>query len=209
MTKQAETKLLDFLFSKDNLPFVVDILGFGDQIRKRLLTAFWTEVNDCLQSYAAKPSLVSTSMQVQLFAASDPIASEVYFLDVSLDAEEHYLRYILRLARWKNSITPGYGVVGRYAFKDVPNGLYRLPPVLKLIEHLESMGLKQPGKEYGSLGYSEIRPYEPLDEFLAFFVHDKESMLETICDTFWRLVNETVGLVEDANKSLVQAVRAK
>jgi len=209
MTKQAEAQLLDFLSRNDNLPFVVDILRFGDPIRERLLKMFWEEVNASLELYAAKPSLASTSMKLELCTVKDPFASHIYVWDVSLDGEEHYLSYLLVLERWKRSVSVDYCVVGQCAFKDVPEELYMLPPVVKLIEHLKSMGLGQPGKEYLSLGYREICGYDSLDEFLASFVHDKESLLGEICETFWPGVTETIDLVQEANKALVEAVKAK
>jgi len=209
MTKQAETKLLDFLSAKDNLPFVVDILRYGDQIRKRLLTILWKEVEAALHSYAAKPSLASTSMKLELCTAKDPLVSHLYLWDVHLDGEEHYLSYLVVLDWGKSWISVDHCVVGQRAFKDVPKELYMLSPVVKLMEHLESMGLKQPGREYLSLGYKQIRSFDSVDEFLAFFVHDKESLLGEICDSFWPLVTETIDLMQEANKALVKAGRSK
>jgi hypothetical protein len=209
MTKQAESKLLDFLTSKENLPFVVDILTLGNQVRNRILTDFWRELACCLRKGSSAVSPPPVSMKMELSPDDkDPVETQLRYFGEHLKPEKQYLSYDFFVDRWKGFFGLGFGLTWQDMIENIPNRpeLFTLKPVAELREQLASMGFKESKEKEGSyLGWKYLSPHDSIDGFLAVLGQDREGLLRDITDTFWAFVQETVRLVAEANEAIVRA----
>src|SRR6266404_3943954 len=60
MTTQSESPILKFLTEKENLPAVLDVLRYGNEIRERVLQDFWSALEEALKQ--RRPSTLAIDL---------------------------------------------------------------------------------------------------------------------------------------------------
>jgi hypothetical protein len=202
MTKQTE--LLEFLTRTENLPFVVDILKQGDQIRCLLLNRFMRELKCYLEDHATaftEPS-GSTEWELAITEETNDVCATLGLRTTSLPQENQYLKYSV-----EHSAESESEMVVCLAWKDEElwkkSKLQKLKAVVQIGEHLKSQGFKK-GRRW--LRYRFVREDNSLDEFLADIIDEerRKSLFRQIGDCFWPLVQHTHEMVAAANKAIAE-----
>jgi hypothetical protein len=204
MKTQTEMKLVEFLTSKENFPFAVEILRLGEEIRKPLLTQFWRDLKCRLENSPDRPSGVPASMQLRFSPddrITDPSHTELDFLDVELMGKaDQYLSYVVYQEQGKHYFQLGYGISWNLEMPSKSSKLYKMKPVVELRQKLEMMDFEEGGT---CIGYHTLFDDGSIDDLLAAIAKDSEGLLREISEGFWLLVKETRTKVEKANKAIV------
>ena len=204
MKSQAETNLIEFLTNSENLPFAVEILRLGDEIRKPVLARFWNDLRDRLESSPNRPSGVASSMQLRFFPddrMTHPLDTDLRYFDEALaEKEDQFLSYFIEMDRGKRWFTMDYGISWNEEMPSKSSRLQKMKPVVELRELLEGMEFKE-GET--AIGWKGLHEYDHVDGFLADIVKDSEGLLREIVDRFWLLVKKTISKVEKANQAIV------
>ncbi len=198
----AESKLVEFLTSEENMPFTVEILQRRDDIRERALARFWEELKCRIEK--TQPAGLSDSMKTFQLRLTDPVTDppdvKLAYVDPELSDQDHFLGYYLG----QEKVGWYYGVWWFGKKKDAAPPklakLHELPPVVDLHKELtESMKFGQDGT---CMVWLPLPGWESLDQFIASFADAPEKVLNEIADRFWCLVQKTLSDVEEANRAI-------
>jgi hypothetical protein len=206
MKTLAETNLIEFLTNSDNLPFAVEILRLGDEIRRPILARFWRDLHRRLEESRDR-SLDAASMQLRLVPderLTNPLDTDLSYGDVRMENAEQSLSYFVEKEYGKNYFAIYFGIAWRDEMPSKSSKLHKLKPVSKLREKLEEMEFETRfEKTITAMGWQALLKYDSLDDFLADFAKEPEGILREITDRFWLLVKKTITAVEQANAAII------
>ena len=205
MTRQAEAKLLEFLTSNENLPFVVQILQQGKQIRKLFLSQFWTDLHRYLQENI--PSIPELPASMEWVTPGD---GEIDSKHTSLRyrnsglAQRQYLSYAVYHERSGEGLHLSVCIVWEHD-TSADSSPYALKSVKELEKRFVSADFKK-GRWW--FRHKEITQFASVEDFLASIITcEKDTLLRQIGDSFWSLVGETLNMVTKANEEIAGACR--
>jgi hypothetical protein len=206
MTKNAEASLLAFLTSKENLPFVVEILQKGKQVRRLLLSEYWKALHHYVQVNMPKlPGLPATMEWLPPEEDElDAKHTSLWFWNSSLKQQPQYLSYAIYHERSGNML---YQYVCLMWEDDVPasSALHELKTVADLGKHLVSEDFKKGNMWFR---YKEVSHYASVEDFMASIITcEKDSILRQMSESFWSLVEDTSEMVVKANEEICRACR--
>ncbi len=206
MTTKAEKEMLAFLASKDNLPHVLEILRRGDEIERRILTMFWTDLKHCVQEDPIFPIMSDGQMKLELQTDEDPWEIELWYHDPRIDDPDgESLFYSIFFFLDDDAAELSYGVQWQNYLKDVPRKLTKLSCVEDLMENLDEMEFEKPKPNCSLAGHRSIDVGNKYDFLTRIATGDAESVLQDVSTNFCALVKGTRDLVIQANKEIIAA----
>ena len=205
---KSQKKLVEFLTSQENVSFVVDILKHGNLVREKLMSGFWIDLTQYLQEHAPTVPALPKSMVWQFYPdeanMGDKDAAICLWDETHDEDKDQFLYYGINQDRSGGKFTLDLCLEWEQRDDDLSSKseLHKLKSVAKLRNDTVE-GFK---KGEGWLLYKAIASSESVDHFLAAIIvpDGRELLLRDVCDSFWPFVEDTIGLVVEANKEVAK-----
>lgn len=194
---------IKYLVSKENLPYTLTILQQGQEIRRCALSDFWHSVLKKLSGSTPR-CLPRQQFRWRLWPDEGKLdASDVgaYCYSAQFAEQPEVLSYYVNHYNGPSTFQTYFGLSWENE-QPVRCGLWKLPAVKKLVEHLSGNGFRQ---TRWSLGWKYIHTNETLDSFLLKYAKNADEIQRQIQESFWPLVTETFGMMIKANEAIRRA----
>lgn len=195
MNNSQSDVLVKYLTKRENLPYTLDILSRGDEIRRYVFSEFWREECQKLRSSAPK-SLRSHKLEWALWPGENKMDSEsagIYMWPSQFNGQTQGIDFSVAVDRNQSLF---FGLSWEKAPK---SSLLRLPSVSKLIAFLAEKKFRM---TTWWLGWKYIRRNEDVDGLLLDYANDRDAIHRQIQESFWPFVEDTYDMVVKANKAV-------
>src|SRR5262245_50272552 len=208
MAVHTRSKLIDFLTSQDNLPSVLEILRYHDEIHGLVLTRFWTRLQEQLARKARgvmpdgmalhwvpdwreDPTGRWVGINLYLCGCQDQAQALTYRIEHDLGNSAYSLNLGLN---WTDEVRPRSSVLS-------------VPEVQRVAEQQGELGFEVPTPPTWWHGKKLLETYAGLNEFLSEYVEQEVPLVRKISEAFWRHVKDTSALVLRANRAIAPRPR--
>ena len=195
MNNPHNDDLIKYLTRRENLPFTLDILSQGDEIRRHVFCEFWREAHQNLLGSIPK-TLRSQKFESALWPGGKKMDSEsagVYLWPSDFTKQSQAINFSV-------AIDKNHSLFFGLSWESAPkSSLLKLPSVAKLVAFLAAKKFRQttwwPGWKY-------INRNEDVDGLLLSYAKDRDMIYRQIQESFWPFVEETHDMVVKANKAV-------
>jgi hypothetical protein len=203
MNNPNPNESIEYLTSKENLPYTLDILQQGGEIRRRALSDFWHAVREDMRNSVPK-TLGSEQLQWMLWPDArrmDVADAGLWSYPSQFARQTHFASYFVSHYNGSSYFQIYFGLSWENE-QAAKSGLMKLPAVKRLIQHLSENEFRQTRWD---LGYKSISPKENRDAFLLKYAKNADEIHRQIQESFWPFVNETFGTMMKANEAIRRA----
>jgi hypothetical protein len=203
MSTKANQKIVEFLTAPENLRSVLEVMRHSDAVRGVLLSRFWKNLHEQLQSQLpaeladAQPEwegvfkperMLDKYVFIDLHLNSSRFKKQALFYRIEHEAGQRHHDLYFGL-HWREPVKSGSSVLAQ---RDVNAVETRQRELDFEFDNNPSW-----------LGWKYIKKCGSLDDFVAEFTEEPQSLLDDISKPFLEHVQQTYLLVIEANKSIV------
>ena len=208
MTTQLESPILKFLTDKENLPAVLEVLRYGNEIREKVLQDFCTALEEALKQ--RRPSTLAIDLSWRTEPIELPIGGKTdqYFgLDARLGStadKAQALRYSIELHVVQDSIDyVGFGLAFVNQEKDFEKTcrMLSLQRLRRQLKETRQGDLDSEPNEWW-IWFEHWRRDIRVDQWLCLVQGKDSHWFEKETRSFWGFVEQTHVLVSEANEAL-------
>lgn len=200
MAQSSDPKLVEFLTSDRNVRCVLEVLRHGEAIRARLTERFWSG----LKTHMKNAARTNAAKKLKWEAGSWAKGKEAW---VRLDAQisqfkdsPQNLSFSIEYYTSPDGLDLYYGL--RWKKETRPSSkLFSAKHVLNLRRLLEREDYELTDQECWC-GWKYVRRFSGPDDFLSFFVENRNVLFQSVSDGFWPFVEHTISHVGKVNRSL-------
>jgi hypothetical protein len=203
MKNTATDDSIEYLTRKENLPYTMDILQQGEEIRRRALGDFWHAVLENMRKSVPK-TLRSEQLRWMLWPDArkmDARYAGLWCYPTQFGKLTQFAAYFVSQHNGPSYFQLYFGLSWEHE-QPAKSGLMKLPAVKRLIEHLSENEFKQ---DRWDLGYKSISPPENRDAFLLKHAKKGDELHRQLQESFWPFVKETFGMMVKANEAVRRA----
>lgn len=194
-----EQAVLDFFSKKENLPLGLSVATLMDDIRKRLNSEFWQQLQATL---TASPALSESGWTIQPTEDRNDADQLVGLHFDPGTAQELFLRPMAEQQLMGGDWRIYFGLI--WSGAPSPEHL-KLPEVARLKEALNQAGLKS---NENFLGWQWTKLHPRRQDFLLKFSTDPQALLEDAIKPLQSVLSEFGAALDAANASLRHAPRS-
>jgi hypothetical protein len=199
MNKPHTDDFIKYLTSRENLPYTLDILSQGNEIRRRVFCEFWRGVQQMLRDSTPR-ALRSEKLSWALWPDEKRMDSEsagVYLWPSQSGKQNQGINF--SVVRDSNQ-SLFFGLSWEKAPKP---SLLKLPSVRRLIDFLSEKEFK-PTTWW--LGWKYINRNQDEDGLLLGYARDRGAIHGQIQESFWPFAEESFDMVVKANKAVRDSI---
>ncbi|MCX6925348.1 MAG: hypothetical protein NT154_19375 [Verrucomicrobia bacterium] len=194
---------IKYLVSKENLPYTLNILQQGKEIRRRAISDFWRSVRETLPGSAPK-GLPRQQLRWRIWPDEGKLDGRdvgLYCYQARFAGQPEVLSYYVNHYNGPSVFQTYFGLSWE---DEQPNrsSLWRLPAVKNLVQYLSDNGFRQ---TRWSVGWRYIHDNETLDSFLLKYARSADEIHRQLQESFWPLVRETFAMTMKANEAIRRA----
>jgi hypothetical protein len=201
MKNQHDDVFIEYLTNRDNLPYTLDILRQGDEIRSRVLGDFWHAMLKQLRESTPR-NLATKPLRWELYPSPKKMHATYAGLSCLHSAageQGQSLSFSVQQYCAPSEYQIQFGLQWDHE-QSVKSKLLELPELVTLRSHLAENDFKH---TRWWLGWKYIfPPNETRDGFLLKYAKDRNTILQQIEESFWLLVQETFEMTMKANRAI-------